>query len=474
MTTYDLVVLGGGTAGLVAAIGSAGLGASVALVEQDRPGGDCLWTGCVPSKSLIAASHAAQRVRDAHRFGVDAGEPRVDFARVMRHVHGAIATIEPHDSAERLTAEGVTVLSGRGRFGGPGRIVVASHGAEQEIGYRKALIATGSTPTLPPVAGLPAARPLTSDTVWALETLPARLVVIGGGPIGCELGQAFARLGSRVTLLEAAPRLLIRDLPDAAQIVHDRLVEDGVDVRTGVVIDAAVRRADDVVVYLGGGSTVEADEILVAAGRVARTVDLGLDTVGVELTDGGHVQIDARLRTTASRIFAAGDVTGAPAFTHVAAYHGGVIVQNAILGLRRRVSYTVAPAVTYTDPEVAQIGSQAADAGDGARVARFPHSGIDRAITEGDTSGFTELVADRKGRLVGATIVGPAAGEMIAAVAASMRAGARLRDLAGAIHAYPTRSEAIQRAALEDLRASLARYRRPLRSYLALRRRLGR
>ncbi len=474
MRTFDLVVVGGGTAGLVAAIGAAGVGARVALVEQHRPGGDCLWTGCVPSKSLIAAADAAHAARTAGRLGVDAGGVTIDFTRVMAHVQEAIAAIEPHDSAQRLVREGVEFVAGRGRFVEPGRIVVEGAGAPRDLRYRRALIATGSAPTLPPVPGIEEVAPLTSDTVWDLAALPARLVVVGGGPIGCELGQAFARLGSRVTLLEVAPRLLPRDHADAAAILHATLVGEGVDVRCAVSISRARRRGDDVELAFADGTTVTGDRVLVAAGRRARTDGLGLDLVGVELTERGDVRVDERLATTGADVFAAGDVTGAPAFTHVAGYHGGLIVQNAILGLRRRTSYAALPAVTYTDPAVAQVGPLVADAPAGARVVRFTHDALDRAIAEADTAGFTELVADRRGRLIGATVVGAAAGEIVAALAAEIGAGTRLRTVAGAIYAYPTRAEAIQRAALDDVRAGLRRYRRLLHAYLALRRLLGR
>ncbi len=472
--TYDLVVLGGGTAGLVAALGSAALGARVVLVERERLGGDCLWTGCVPSKSLIAAAAAAQRARDADRFGIDAPEPAVDFPAVMRHVHRAIATIEPHDSAARLRREGVTVVTGHARFAGAERIIVGTADGTTDLRYRRALIATGSSPALPPVPGLADVGPLTSDSIWDLAALPTRLVVLGGGPIGCELGQAFARLGSRVTLLEVAPRLLQRDHADAAQIVRERLEAEGLDVHTGAAIDGVSRRDGTIEVRCDGAPPIHADQVLVAAGRVPRTSDLGLESVGVELTERGHVRVNGRLATTTRSIFAAGDVTGAPAFTHVAGYHGGLIVQNAILGLRRTARYEAIPAVTYTDPEVAQVGALASDAGDGARTVRLEHAALDRAIAEADTAGFTELVADRRGRLVGATVVGPSAGETIDELAYHVRAGTRLRTLAGVVHAYPTRSEAIQRAALVDLRASLGRYAGPLRAYLAVRRRLAR
>lgn len=471
--THDLVVLGGGTAGLVAALGSAALGAHVALVERDRLGGDCLWTGCVPSKSLLAAAAAAQRARDAGRFGIEA-EPVVDFQSVMRHVHAVIATIEPHDSADRLRREGVTVVEGHARFSGANRIVVQTAGGTTELRYRRAVIATGSSPALPPVPGLADVDSLTSDTVWDVTDLPARLVVFGGGPIGCELGQAFARLGSRVTVLEVAPRLLPRDHPDAARIVRDRLAADGVDVRTGASV-ASVSCSDGAIeVRCQDGPPIRADRVLVAAGRAPRTSDLGLERVGVELTERGHVRVNDHLATTARSIFAAGDVTGAPAFTHVAAYHGGLIVQNATLGLRRKARYAAIPAVTYTDPEVAQVGDLPTGAGDGARTVRVEHAALDRAIAEADTAGFTELVADRRGRLIGATVVGPAAGEAIDELTYHVRAGTRLRTLAGVVHAYPTRSEAIQRAALDDLRMSLGRYAGPLRAYLAVRRRLVR
>ena len=291
--TYDLVVIGGGTAGLVAALGAAAVGARTCLVEQARTGGDCLWTGCVPSKSLIAAADAARHARDATRFGVDAGEPHIDFGRVMAHVRGAIAAIAPHDSPERLEREGVTVVHGHGRFVDGRTVRVATDSGDRDLQFRRALIATGSEPTLPPLEGLAELTPLTSDTVWDLEHLPRRLTLIGGGPIGCELGQAFARLGSRVTLLEAAPRLLPRDHPDAAAILHARLVADGVEVRVGAKITHAERR--DAFVIDVDGETIHADALLVAAGRRPLTDDLALERVAVELTDRGHVIVDSRL-----------------------------------------------------------------------------------------------------------------------------------------------------------------------------------
>jgi pyruvate/2-oxoglutarate dehydrogenase complex dihydrolipoamide dehydrogenase (E3) component len=458
--TYDLAVLGGGTAGLVTALGAATLGARVCLIERDRTGGDCLWTGCVPSKSLLAAAHAAHRAATAQALGIHASA-RIDPGGVFGHIRNAIATIEPHDAPARLAEAGIDLIGGVGVFTAPGRITIDGN---REVSYRRAVIATGSAPALPAIAGLADARPHTSDTIWGIDTLPRRLVVLGGGPIGCELGQAFARLGSDVTLIEVAPRLLIRDHPDAGRIVQASLERDGVAVRTGEPI-SDVHRDGEIIRLRCAGQVVEANELLVATGRTPRTPGIGFERVGVELTSSGHVRVDGRLRTSASRIYAAGDVTGAPAFTHVAGYHGGIVAANAVLGARRTARYEAVPRVTYTDPEVAQVGLLADQArerfGRRARIVRFEHAALDRAITDASTEGFTELVADGRGRLVGATIVGAGAGEVIALAAAAIRHRERLRTLAAAVHAYPTRGEGIQRAALEDLRRSAARLARP-------------
>ena len=446
MRRHDLVVLGGGTAGLVAAFGAAGVGARAVLVERARTGGDCLWTGCVPSKSLIAAADLAQRIRDGGRLGIRPAEPKVDFGAVMAHVRRAQAAIEPRDSPERLRRAGVELIEAEGRFAGPGRIEAGG----SELRYRRALVATGSRPVLPPVPGLAEAEPLTSDTIWTLERLPARLAVLGGGPLGCELAQAFARLGSAVTLVEAADRLLGREEPQAGELVAARLRAEGVHVRLGTQAEGVEPGR-----LLVPGAGVEFDALLVATGRRPNTEGIGLEAVGARTTPDGAVAVDDRMRTTARGVFAAGDVTGALPFTHVAAEHARIVVPNALFGARRRMSYDAVPWVTFTDPEVARVGMSEAQARERLGeivVRRLDYGDLDRAVAAGETDGFCKLVGDRRGRIVGATIAARQAGEAIGEIAAWMRSGAGLGDLSRAVHAYPTLAEGPARAADEHLR----------------------
>ncbi len=454
---FDLVTIGGGTAGLVASLGVAGIGGRAALIEADRLGGDCLWTGCVPSKALLAAAATAQAMRTADRHGLDPVEPAVDLARVMATVRRAQAVIEPQDSPERLAAHGVEVVVGRGRFVGPGRIAVG----DRELRYRAALIATGSRPVLPPIEGLAGVDPLTSDTVWGLDRLPGRLVVLGGGPIGCELGQAFARLGSAVTIVEALPQLLPREAPDLGAFLAEALRSEGVDVRVGIralsVMGAGVGAARGGVLVLDDGAEVAFDRLLVAVGRRPATADLGLGTVGVALDERGHVVVDERLATTGSRIYAAGDVTGAMPFTPVAAHHARIVVTNALFRARRRAEHDRIPWVTFTSPEIARVGLDAEAArqrwGERAVVQRYDFAELDRAITQAANRGWAELVGDPRRRLVGATVVGEAAGESIAELTAWLAAGRRIDDISTTVHAYPTFAEGPSRAADDVLRA---------------------
>lgn len=449
---WDLVVLGGGTAGIVAAKTAARLGSRTLLVEDHRTGGDCLWTGCVPSKALIAAAGAAASARAAHRFGVTTGDVAVDFARVMDHVHGAVATIAPIDSPEALTAAGVTVLAGRGRFVGEGVLDVDG----ETVGFRQAVIATGAAPTLPRVPGLETVDALTSDTVWDLREAPERLAVLGGGSIGCELGQAMARLGVAVTIVESAPRILPLEDADASAAVARALATDGVTLHTGrtaVSVTSDDGRAGTL--RLDDGSTVAFDRLLVAVGRTPRTAGIGLDTIGVDVDDRGLVVVDDRLRTTNPRVWAAGDLTGHPQLTHTAGVHGSLAASNAVLGVARRADTTVVPRVTFTQPEVAAVGVGTGRTQGGLRQLTQPHREVDRAVVEAETDGFTRLVVDRKGRIVGATVVGPRAGETLGELAIAVRQGLRTRDLAGVMHAYPTWNDGPWNAAIADVRTQL-------------------
>jgi pyruvate/2-oxoglutarate dehydrogenase complex dihydrolipoamide dehydrogenase (E3) component len=505
----DLIVVGGGTAGLVAAVGAAGQGAKVTLVERARTGGDCLWTGCVPSKALLAAAAAAHAARHSDHLGVHTDQVTVDFPTVMAHVRGAIGAIAPHDSPERLRSEGVEVVHGDARFVADDAVEVGGRRRR----FRAAMIATGAAPVVPPIEGLAAAEPLTTETVWDLEELPRRLVVLGGGPIGCELGQAFARLGAEVTIVEMEPRLLPREEPEASEVVRASLLADGVDVRTGArataVLPAAegsggggggggaggdgaggrgparngagwrlqLRRADRAGDQAAGqqGDEVAFDRILVAVGRRPRTAGLGLEAAGIEVDGRGAVVVDERLRTTNRRVYAGGDVTALLPFTHVASTHGATVVQNAVFGLRSRVDHERIPWVTFTSPEVARVGLSVAEAreryGPRIRVRRVEHGEVNRAHAEGRTDGFALLIGDDKGRLIGATVVGPHAGETIGEVVAWRQLGAKVSAIARrSTHAYPTWSDDIAQASLLELRAELAKLQPMARGVLWARR----
>lgn len=466
---WDLLVIGGGSAGIVAAKTAAGFGASVLLVERARTGGDCLWTGCVPSKALLTAAHAVAEARAATRFGVKAQGIEVDFAQVMAYVHDTIAEIEPVDSATALRAEGVRVAFGRAELTGPAGAQVDG----TPVPFRQALVATGAAPALPPITGLAEAGPLTSDTVWGLSDLPGRLLVLGGGSIGCELGQAFARLGATVTVVEALQRLLPREDADAAAVLRTALDEDGVTVRTDVAVTQIVTDGEGRHAVLADGSTVGFDAVLVAVGRRPRTAGIGLEAAGVTIDERGFITVDARLRTSNPRVWAAGDVTGHPQFTHTAGVHGSLAASNAVLGLRRRVDVATIPRVTFTQPEIAAVGVGAEQAKrHGLHVVTVGHGEVDRAIAESRTAGFTRLVLDRKQRVVGATIVGPRAGESFAELVLAARHGLRARDLAAATHAYPTYGDGVWKAGIEQVQQRLAQSgMRRVTSLLARRRR---
>lgn len=458
---------------------AASVGARVALVERDRTGGDCLWTGCVPSKSLIASARLAERMRSADELGLAAVEPEIDLGQVMDRVREAIATIEPQDSPGRLRGEGVDVIAGQGRFENARTLAVG----DRRLRFRAAILATGSEPILPPVAGLEGARVSTTETIWDLRELPSRLVVLGGGPIGCELSQAFGRLGSEVVMVEVDDRLLGKEEPEASALIAERLAGEGVDVRLGTnateVRDGLGDRSEMVLEGPSGRDAVAFDRVLVATGRRPRSADLGLEAAGVEVDRSGAVVVDDRLRTTAAGIYAAGDVTARLPFTHVAAHHARVASVNALFGSRRTVDETI-PWVTFTDPEVARVGLSEAQArerwGTRAQVARSEYSVLDRAVTDARPYGFALLVADPRGRLVGATIAAPGGGEAIAELAARVRNREKIDSVSTTVHAYPTMAEGPARAADEHLRRrySSRRYRLLARSVLGARRLLAR
>lgn len=460
---WDLLVVGGGTAGIVAAKTAAGFGARVLLVERERMGGDCLWTGCVPSKAILAAAAKAATARHCASYGVHVVSVAIDFPAVMDHVRAAVAAIEPADSAQTMEAAGVRVGHGDVTF--TGRRAARVGGTE--ITFRQAVLAMGASPAIPAIPGLAEAvasgRALTSDTVWDLAALPERLVVLGGGSIGCELGQAFARLGAAVTIIEAARTLLPREEPDAAAIVTRALRDDGITVLTGAAVRQVVPAGDGTESPTGGRLLLDDDvevgydQFLVAVGRTPRTRGLGLDAAGVQVDQRGFVVVDKALRTDNPRIWAAGDITGHPQLTHTAGVHASTAAANAVLGLRRAAQTRAVPWVTFTDPEVAAVGASAADGETrpGWRVVTRDHDEVDRAVAEADTTGFARLVLDGKGRVKGATIVGPRAGESLAELVLAVRLRLRTRDLASTVHAYPTFGDGPWNAAIADVRAQL-------------------
>ncbi|MBX9717603.1 MAG: FAD-dependent oxidoreductase, partial [Microbacteriaceae bacterium] len=456
----ELLVIGGGTAGLVAAKTAARFGANTLLVEGHRMGGDCLWTGCVPSKSLIAAADLAARARDGARLGVTVDGLRVDFAAVMRHVHAAIHEIEPADSAEVVEETGARVVMGHARFTGPRSAEVAPLDGSPPltVRFRQAIIATGSAPEVPDLPGIDALEVLTSDNVWDLVAQPQRLAVLGAGAIGSELSQAFARLGTRVTVVQRNARVLPKEDPDASALVAAAMARDGIDVRVSTTVERVEARADGRagILHLSDGTAVAFDRLLVALGRSPRIAGLGVEAAGVRLDKRGYVAVNGALRTSNRRIWSAGDVSGLPQFTHIAGVNGSLAATNAVLGMRRAVDVDAVPRVTFTHPEVAAVGLAAAEAvAAGCAVRQVQHSHTDRAIAEGSVEGFTRLVVDAKGRVRGAVIVGPRAGESIGEAALAVRQGITTSAIASTTHPYPTYSDALWNAAVADVRVRL-------------------
>ncbi len=447
---YNMVVVGAGTAGLVTAAGAAGLGAKVALVERHLMGGDCLNVGCVPSKALISAGRAQARVRDAAELGVDVpAGTTVDFARVMERMRRLRAKISPADSAARFRDLGIDVYLGEAQFTGRNTVQVG----DTTLRFKKACIATGARATAPPIPGLAEAGYLDNESVFSLTELPKRLAVIGAGPIGCELAQSFARFGSKVTLLEVAPKILIREDKDAAAIIEDAMRADGIDLRTAAQIQSVESGATGKRIQVevaGKVDVVEVDEILVGAGRAPNVEGIGLETAGVRYDPRAGVEVDDRLRTSNPSIFAAGDVASIYKFTHAADFLARIVIQNALFFGRARASALTIPWCTYTDPEIAHVGLYEHEAeGRGLEIDTFVQElrDVDRAILEGEDRGFVKIHTEKgKDRILGATIVASHAGDMIGEVSLAMKAGMGLGKIASVIHPYPTQAEAIRKA----------------------------
>lgn len=469
---YNLVVLGAGTAGLVSAIGAAGLGAKVAIVERHLMGGDCLNFGCVPSKGVIRAARAANALALAGAFGIRA-EGTVDFGAIMERVRRLRSSISNNDSAHRLASLGIDVYLGHARF-------VAADAVEvdgRRLTFSRAVIATGARASSLAVPGLVETGYLTNETVFSLTERPRRLIVIGAGPIGCELAQAFRRFGSDVSLVSLAPRLLPREDPDAATALAERFRREGIATALGAKIIRAENRADGkAIVYEreGGQETALGDEILVAVGRAPNVEGLGLEVAGVAFDKAG-VRVDERLRTTNRRIYAAGDICSAYKFTHAADAMARVVLQNALFFGRKKATALVIPWCTYTEPEVAHVGlaeDEAKKRGIDVVTLTVALQDVDRALLDDEADGFARVHVERKsGRILGATMVAAHAGEMIAEMALAVTAGLSIQAIGSTVHPYPTQAEAWKKLADAWNRARLTpRVRRWFGRYFELRR----
>ncbi|OEE60631.1 pyridine nucleotide-disulfide oxidoreductase [Enterovibrio norvegicus FF-454] len=447
--TFDrnLIAIGAGAGGLVTTYIGAAVKAKVTLIEKHKMGGDCLNTGCVPSKALIRAGHSVHEINRAKEFGVNAGEPTVDFKQVMGRVHQVIADIEPHDSVERYSKLGVECIQGEAKILSPWEVEVNG----ERLTTRNIVIATGARPLVPGIPGLQEVNYLTSDNVWELQALPKKLLVLGGGPIGAELAQSFSRLGSNVTLVEMADQLLIREDADAAALVVKGLTEDGVNILLGHKATRFEKDGDTQRAYLdknGEEVVVEFDHVMLALGRVANTKGFGLEDIGVELSERGTVKVNDYLQTNYPNIFAVGDVAGPFQLTHAAGHQAWYAAVNALFGdfKKFKADYSVMPAATYTAPEVARVGINEKEAiaqGIDYEIAHYGIDDLDRAIADGEDHGFIKVITPKgKDKILGATIVGSHAGDLLAEFTLAMRHGLGLNKILGTVHPYPTMSEA--------------------------------
>ena len=470
MDAYDLTIIGGGSAGLVLAVAGARLGKKTALVEKHRIGGDCLWTGCVPSKALLKAAKVANYVRHAEKYGVVASDATSDWQRVIGYVQSTQRAIEEeHDNPERFREMGVDVIFGNGRFESPNTFVVedAESGGTRTLASKKFVISTGSRPLAPPIPGLESCDYLDSETVWELERLPARMLVVGAGPIGVELGQAFHRLGADVTIAQRSGRILTKEDTDVSKQMLDYLRAERLTIRLNTNIAHVKKHQKGIgVTFSGktpsskntpatdsnGNEIVEQtfDKILIAAGRAPNVEGLALDKIGVQIGRRG-IEVNNKLQTNVKNIYAAGDVIGHYLFTHVAAFQAQLLLRNIFFPFSKRINYAVVPWTTFCDPEVARCGLTEAEArekyGD-VDVFRLDQADVDRAVAEGETQGFTKVIASRwHGKILGVHVVGANAGEVIHEYVLAMQAGIPLRKLSGMIHVYPTFSSSTWRVA---------------------------
>lgn len=447
----NLVVIGAGSAGLVSAYIAAALRARVTLIEKHRMGGDCLYTGCVPSKALIRSARLLSHIRRSQEFGIRSASAEFDLADVMDRVQCVIRAIEPHDSVERYSALGVECMQGEARIVSPWEVEVSTAAGTRRLSSRGIVVAAGARPFVPAIPGIEDTGYLTSETLWGLRSLPQRLLVLGGGPVGCELAQCFARLGSRVTQVEMQPRLMMREDPEVSELVAQRFRQEGVDVRTGHRALRFEREGDDkVMVAEHDGREVRMgfDLLLCAVGRVANTTGYGLEALGIPVSANRAVEVNPFMATKYPNIYACGDVAGPWQFTHTASHTAWYAAVNALFGTwhRFRADFSVIPWATFTEPEVARVGlneTEAKEKGIAHEVTVYGMDGLDRAIADGEAHGFVKvLTVPGKDRILGATIVGEHAGDLITEFVTAMKSGIGLNRILGTIHVYPTLAEA--------------------------------
>lgn len=447
----DICILGAGSGGLTVAAVAGQLGVSTVLIEKHKMGGDCLNYGCVPSKALLAAAHAAAGARGAHRLGIELGSPNINGDGAYGHVASAIAEIAPHDSVERFEGFGAQVILAAARFTGPREVEAGDY----TIRARRFVVATGSGPFVPPIPGIGETTHYTNETIFGLDRVPGHLIIVGGGPIGIEMAQAHRQLGAEVTVVEMAS-ILPNDDPELVDILTKHLTDEGIHLLEGFAVEGVREDNSEIEVQCGGGQLVRGTHLLIAAGRRPNLDGLELEKAGVTYTAKG-IDVDERLRTTNRRISAIGDVAGGHQFTHIAGYHAGIFIRNALFRMPAKVSNNAYPWVTFTSPELAQVGlTEAAAKAQFAdiRVLSWPFSDNDRAVTEGKTIGMVKVIT-RKGKILGASILGPHAGELIQTWGLAISAGLKIGKIANMIAPYPTFAEINKRAAGEYFTPSL-------------------
>ena len=465
MDRYDLTIIGGGSAGLVLAVAGAKLGKKTALVEKHRLGGDCLWTGCVPSKALLKAAKVANSIRTAEKYGIPSVKTKPDFQQVMDFVRSTQVYIEEeHDNPERFREMGVDVIFGNGHFESHNTLTVmdSENNQTRTLNSKKFVISTGSRPLMPKIPNLDSCDYLDSENVWDLEELPQRLLVVGAGPIGIELGQAFHRLGSAVTIVQRSNRIMKKEDAEVSERMLAYLRAEGIEIRLNTGIDGVEKRNDEIVVTFAGTQSDSNedrqkqtfDKILIATGRAPNIEGLGLEEIGVKTGKNGII-VNKKLQTDVSNIYAAGDVIGHYLFTHVAAFQAQLLIKNLLLPFNQKINYAVVPWTTFCDPEVARCGLTEEEArekyGD-VDVFKLDQTDVDRAVAEGETLGFTKVITSKwRGKILGVHIVGTNAGEVIHEYVLAMQEGVPLRKLSGMMHVYPTYSTSVLRVAAKWL-----------------------